>query len=959
MAQAHRIKTDPAVMRAGVFRFLNRIARESGFWLLAVLAVGMIVALATFNPADPAWTHTAGVVRLHNLGGAPGAWFADTMLYFFGYPAYLLPLGIVFGGWQLFKRGGLLALDGEIVLFRVLGFAVALATACGLAALHLRVIPATLPGEGTAGGLVGIHVGQFLTHAFGFAGGNLFMAALLLAGVMLATGASWLTILDGIGTGTLRLLDWIGGLALAPLRWWGSVAKTKTEAADDGANAAPGESGPTDEGEVAPSKPQPALRRAQEWLVGAGQSVFAASSAWWSTHHPVSKAGPTVTKPSASGTPPLDADVAEEVAATPDSRSGRIEPVLHLPTTEKAPPPPTPVAAVAAVPPPVEETVLETPYLDMLTLLPTMSASPAPTTPPVMPPLPSVQTPWQPGEGFTVHPSPSSPPEPIPPPTPPTELDPQDLDDANWTTPVPIPPIQLPTASMARRVAVPPPVSIPYPLPALALLDPPPPRPDGYSPEALTGMSRQVETQLKSFGIEVNVVAVEPGPVITRFEIDPAPGIKVSQISNLAKDLARGLRVVSVRVVEIIPGKAVIGLEIPNRQRETVYLRGVLESPVYTQSASPLTLALGKDIGGNPVVANLNKMPHLLVAGTTGSGKSVAINAMLLSLLYKASPSEVRLILVDPKMLELSVYEDIPHLLTPVVTDMKEAANALRWCVGEMERRYRLMMTLKVRNIAGFNRKVLDALAAGERLTDPVWKADGSGMPRELPLLQPLPFIVVVIDELADLMMIVGKKVEELIARLAQKARAAGIHLILATQRPSVDVITGLIKANIPTRIAFQVSSRVDSRTILDQMGAEQLLGHGDMLYLPPGTGLPQRVHGAFVDDHEVNRIVDYLRSTGAPDYVDEVLAEPGGENSENGSVSEGDGRSGESDPLYDEAVRIVTESRRASVSGVQRRLRIGYNRAARLVETMETAGVVGRVQSNGSREVLAPPPRM
>jgi S-DNA-T family DNA segregation ATPase FtsK/SpoIIIE len=510
---------------------------------------------------------------------------------------------------------------------------------------------------------------------------------------------------------------------------------------------------------------------------------------------------------------------------------------------------------------------------------------------------------------------------------------------------------------MVRRVASPAPVA-PYPLPPLDLLDPPSTSAAGYSPETLDHMSRRVEILLRHFGIAVKVVAVEPGPVITRFEIEPAPGVKVSQISNLAKDLARGLSVISVRVVEIIPGKPVVGLEIPNQQREIVYLREVLESPIYTQSASPLTLALGKDIGGNPVVANLAKMPHLLVAGTTGSGKSVAINAMLLSLLYKASPQEVRLILVDPKMLELSMYEDIPHLLTPVVTDMKEAANALRWCVVEMDRRYRLMATLKVRNIAGFNRKLADAQAAGESITDPFWKpGEGEGgVAGAIPVLEPLPFIVVVIDELADMMMIVGKKVEELIARLAQKARASGIHLILATQRPSVDVITGLIKANIPTRIAFQVSSRVDSRTILDQMGAEQLLGHGDMLYLPPGTGLPQRVHGAFVDDHEVPRVVDFLRQTGVPDYIDDVLAEPR-EETDGMEDADGGGRGGESDPLYDEAVRIVTESRRASVSGVQRRLRIGYNRAARLVEEMETAGVVGPVQTNGSREVLAPPP--
>ena len=949
MAQAHRIKTDPAVMRAGVFRFLNRIVRESGFWLLAALALGMIAALATFNPADPAWTHTASVARLHNLGGVPGAWFSDMMLYFFGYPAYLLPLGIVFGGWRLFKRGGLLALDGEIVLFRILGFAVALATTCGLAALHLRVIPATLPGDSSAGGLVGVHIGQFLIHAFGFNGGNLFMAALLLAGVVLATGASWLTILDGIGAGTLRLLDWIGSLALAPLRWLGPAAKTRT--ADDGDSAALSEPDPA---VATPLASQPALLRAREWLIGAGRSALAAASAWWIARRMTEESSSPAPEPPNSGSAPLDAGVAESAAASTGSRSGRIEPVLSLPMAENAPSPPL---AAAAVPQPIGEAVLEAPYLDMLTLLPTLAAPPpvippAPVAPRVMPPLPSVQTPWQPGEGFAVHPPASLPPDGTVSKTEPEEVDPSDLDDANWTLPIP------PPAVMTRRVAAPPPAPIPYPLPPLDLLDPPPLRPDGYSTEALTTMSRQVEVQLKSFGIEVKVVAVEPGPVITRFEIDPAPGVKVSQISNLAKDLARGLLVISVRVVEIIPGKSVIGLEIPNRQREIVYLREVLESPVYTQSASPLTLTLGKDIGGNPVVANLNKMPHLLVAGTTGSGKSVAINAMLLSLLYKATPSEVRLILVDPKMLELSVYEDIPHLLTPVVTDMKEAANALRWCVGEMERRYRLMATLKVRNIAGFNRKVLDALAAGEGLTDPFWKPDLAGTPAETPLLQPLPFIVVVIDELADMMMIVGKKVEELIARLAQKARAAGIHLILATQRPSVDVITGLIKANIPTRVAFQVSSRVDSRTILDQMGAEQLLGHGDMLYLPPGAGLPQRMHGAFVDDHEVNRVVDYLRQTGAPDYIDEVLAESA-ESGENGGASEGEGRGGESDPLYDEAVRIVTESRRASVSGVQRRLRIGYNRAARLVETMENAGVVGPVQTNGSREVLAPPPRV
>ncbi len=468
-------------------------------------------------------------------------------------------------------------------------------------------------------------------------------------------------------------------------------------------------------------------------------------------------------------------------------------------------------------------------------------------------------------------------------------------------------------------------------LPSLSLLDEATPSKYRMSEEALQAMSRLVESKLKDFGVEVQVVEVHPGPVITRYELQPAAGVKVSQITNLAKDLARSLSAISVRVVEVIPGKTTVGLEIPNEQREIVRLSENLKASEFADAKAPLTLALGKDISGQPAVADLAKMPHLLVAGTTGAGKSVALNAMILSLLYNATPREVRLILIDPKMLELSVYDGIPHLLTPVVTDMKEAANALRWCVHEMDQRYRLMAALKVRNIAGFNRKVEEAKAAGKPLLDPLHPADS-----ELPAqeLQPLPYIVVVVDELADMMMVVGKKVEELIARLAQKARASGIHLILATQRPSVDVLTGLIKSNIPTRIAFQVSSRVDSRTILDQMGAEQLLGHGDMLFLPPGTAVPIRIHGAFVDDHEVHKVVDSLKQTSRPQYVDEILnglpeAEAGG--------GAGGGDDTEADPLYDQAVRIVTETRRASVSGIQRRLKIGYNRAARMVEP--TAG--------------------
>ncbi|TIC87018.1 DNA translocase FtsK [Crenobacter intestini] len=485
-------------------------------------------------------------------------------------------------------------------------------------------------------------------------------------------------------------------------------------------------------------------------------------------------------------------------------------------------------------------------------------------------------------------------------------------------------------------------------LPALTLLEPAKAQQDPVSPDTVEFNSRLIERKLADFGVEVKVVAAYPGPVITRYEIEPAVGVKGAQIVNLMKDLARALSLVSIRVVETIPGKTHMGLELPNPKRQIVRLSEIVGSGLYQDNASKLTMAMGKDIAGQPVIADLAKMPHMLVAGTTGSGKSVAINAMILSLLYKATPKEVRLIMVDPKMLELSIYEDIPHLLAPVVTDMKHAANALNWCVAEMEKRYRLMSKLGVRNLAGYNQKIREAEKAGEKIPNPF-----SLTPETPEPLDTLPLIVVVIDELADLMMVAGKKIEELIARLAQKARAAGIHLILATQRPSVDVITGLIKANIPTRVAFQVSSKIDSRTILDQMGAEALLGMGDMLFLPPGTGYPNRVHGAFVADEEVHHVVEYLKSTGAPDYVEGILT--GGCDGETGDAAGGAAPDGEADALYDEAVAIVMKTRKASISSVQRHLRIGYNRAARLIEQMEAAGIVSAMETNGNRTVLVP----
>jgi S-DNA-T family DNA segregation ATPase FtsK/SpoIIIE len=494
-------------------------------------------------------------------------------------------------------------------------------------------------------------------------------------------------------------------------------------------------------------------------------------------------------------------------------------------------------------------------------------------------------------------------------------------------------------------------------LPDLSLLDPPePPSDKGFSQDELTEMGDLLVRRLGEFGVEAEIVAINPGPVVTRFEIDPAPGVKVSRITNLAKDLARSLAVISVRVVEVIPGKSTVGIEIPNQYREMVRLSQILGSDAYTKDPSVLSLALGHDISGQSVCANLAKMPHLLVAGTTGSGKSVGVNAMILSMLYKARPDDLRLILVDPKMLELSIYEGIPHLLAPVVTDMKDAANALRWCVGEMERRYKLMAALGVRNLEGFNQKIREHEERGEPILDPTFVPSGFDPNEAAPELKAMPFIVVVIDEFADMMMIVGKKVDQLIARLAQKARAAGIHLILATQRPSVDVITGLIKANVPSRISFQVSSKIDSRTVLDQGGAEQLLGHGDMLYLPAGKPVPVRVHGAFVDDHEVHNVVNFWKVQGEPAYEEAILnAQSAGDGEAQGSLLDGDD---EADPLYDEAVAFVTETRRASISAVQRKLKIGYNRAARMIEAMEAAGVVSEMGSNGSREVLAPGPR-
>jgi len=805
---------------------LLRGLREGILYLSGAVALYLLVALLTYHPADPGWSHLGSNSTIANSGGRAGAWFADIFLYLFGITAYLVPLLIAYGGWLLFRGRTRLLPNGNRLqqTLRGSGFLLTLVSGASLAHLHMDPTLLTLPLR--AGGVLGGEFAELLANNFSLVGATLFLLALFLSGVTLFTGISWFKLLDQVGEITLQLLALLQDRLLLlrerlhDLAHWFAAGGVVEEA-------------PIASPKRPKARPRPPRRDADETQVideAADEEVLDGEL---TTAEPKPRRRPIIALPFSIGRRDGEDRDAESAVSGSDQR---------------------PSAARQRRPTPVSQpTYTGLPSLDLLN---------------------AVRAPEHP-----------------------------------------------------------------------------------ISPEMLEEVSRLVEAKLADFNISVEVETVQPGPVITRFEIQPAPGVKVSQISNLSKDLARALMAGRVRVVEVIPGKTTMGLEIPNERREIVYFADCLNSDAYREAKSPLTLALGKDIAGNPVVADLAKMPHLLVAGTTGSGKSVAVNAMILSLLYNATPREVRLIMVDPKMLELSIYEGIPHLLAPVVTDMKDAANALAWCVAEMERRYKLMAALGVRNIAGYNRKVSEAVAAGDPLIDPHWRDDPTDPDAAPPLLDELPYLVVIVDELADLMMVVGKKIEELIARLAQKARAAGIHLILATQRPSVDVITGLIKANIPTRIAFQVSSRVDSRTILDQMGAETLLGHGDMLYLPPGQGAPKRVHGAFVDDDEVHNVVEDLKQRGQPDYIDDVLNGPSDTSDPLVSAVTSGLNGDESDPLYDEAIRVVVETRRASTSGVQRRLKVGYNRAARMIEDMERDGIVGPLQSNGSREVLAPPP--
>lgn len=845
--------------------YVRQGAREGALILLIAMCVFLFMALLTHHPDDPGFVTTGNHTLVKNYGGKAGAWSSDVLLYFFGYVAYLFPLLIAYRASIIFKyRRQSKGFHWPMFTIRLIGFVLTLLGATGLLSLY-----AVAGLDDPSGGIIGQEFSQWMLFSFNLSGSTLLLVSMLLFGLTIFTGISWLGLMDRTGGITLNLLRFIRKKSL---NIWDRTQDKRAKNIEF----------------------KQALSDRNDYKI------------------------PTVSTPA----PQINIKTSDPKAKSSRFKLSKLSPLnlfkgklnknSHAEATEKRLEPGIDITRSSGQ----DNSVGDAPIMIKAgTLTQKGSTTELPANVASKP-------------GIKISPF---------------------VKKSKQNT-------RLENEKQGSLF-----LASEGPLPSISLLDLAETNSKlGYSKEMLEHLSRLLEEKLADFGVKAEVVEVNPGPVITRFEIQPAPGVKVSKISNLAKDLARSLAVLSVRVVEVIPGKSVVGIEIPNEHREIVRFRSVLQSKEYDDAESPVTLALGNDIAGDPVVVNLAKMPHLLVAGTTGSGKSVGVNSMILSMLFKAQPDEVRFIMVDPKMLELSIYDGIPHLLTPVVTDMKEAANALRWCVAEMERRYKLMAQLGVRNVAGFNRKVKEAQVKGEPLLDPLWQPDLHVLDEEQhrPELITLPFIVVIIDEFADMMMIVGKKVEELIARIAQKARAAGIHLILATQRPSVDVITGLIKANVPTRISFQVSSKIDSRTVLDQGGAEQLLGHGDMLYMPPGTSVPIRVHGAFVDDHEVHKVVDDWKQRGQPNYLEDVLS--GGDSSDpavaafndDGSVS-----SNEQDALFDEAIAFVTETRRASISSVQRKLKVGYNRAANLVEAMEQAGVVSSAGHNGSREVLAPPP--
>ena len=921
---------------------------EAGMIIACVFAFFLLLALASFHPGDPGWSQAGLQLDVHNWVGATGAWVADLLLFSFGFLAYLLPFGSAFLGWFLFQHiKELDEFDYLTIGLRIIGGLLMALGATGIASINFDDIY-----NFSAGGFVGDVISSALVPYFNTAGTILLLLCFFCTGFTLLTGISWLTIIDRLGEGTL----WLGRKTLSAPQSLLAFEMPRLALANKSSEQENNDSAELDitsmRAEPLASADQQKQPQVRNEAPTRSEPTFGINDLDDEPPFYTYEGGQTAqatTQPSQNDTDsdealesPADSDTVEsEPKKSAFSLSGMRNAVTGGFKDKVG-------LGKSSQDDPVQSKdennqdehkgqAQQSPHINFDDLEEFEEDLPYETGTKPVARANDI-------ERSVEDDAPSA--EPLQPSSAQSQVSGQNAGQSFTPAALGAKPVK------ARAGEIDP--DLP-PMPSFDLLERADKHENPLTPEEIEGISRLVEEKLADFNIEATVVGVFPGPVITRFELDLAPGVKVSKITGLSKDLARAMSAISVRVVEVIPGKSVIGLELPNKKREMVRLSEVISCDTFQSNKSPLTMVLGADISGKPVVVDLAKMPHLLVAGTTGSGKSVGVNVMILSLLYKSKPEDVRMIMIDPKMLELSVYEGIPHLLAEVVTDMKEAANALRWCVGEMERRYRLMSALGVRNLKGYNAKVEEAIANGTPIKDPLWKNEES-MDAEAPDLAKLPAIVVVVDEFADMMMIVGKKVEELIARIAQKARAAGIHLILATQRPSVDVITGLIKANIPTRIAFQVSSKIDSRTILDQQGAETLLGMGDMLYLPPGSPVPTRVHGAFVDDHEVHAVVADWQKRGEPEYIDEIL---------NGEASaevllpgeQPEGADQEFDAFYDEAVAFVTETRRASVSSVQRKFRIGYNRAARLVEQMEMSGVVSAQGHNGNREVLAPPP--
>ncbi len=981
--------------------------KECCFIVGVLSSVLLAVALFTFSPADPSWSQTAWGGEINNAGGLFGAWLADTLFFTFGSLAYPLPILIAAGAWVICrKRSADEPIDLMLWGTRLLGLTILILTSCGLADINFDDI-----WYFSSGGVIGDVLSSLALPTLNILGTTLVLLFLWGAGFTLFTGISWLNIVEWVGERTLSSIGAVANM----LR--GSKQETLEPQLDDFIEdkvvQRSSEHEPDEEllphltaYDVEEPKAEAALHEYPIYVPQAKQesSVVKTDENLAKPTAPSVIAEPVNVQPDlpkaldSHNVDPLvdrtkqlnvtieeleaaaqqaddwvtEEQPAQPVSQEPDSDALQNEPeyseyaqyaAKHNKQAQQTP----------AKPQPFEEPIIDTAVLDDISeqtepsqhIEPTISdfdvlddedeyvepqqatfESPAQTNLPPQHVQPATETAAEPAFTAAIEPAPIVEAE---------EVVQGDQDVAAFQDMVSD--AQAKVAATQNPFLMKQEENLPVPeepLPTLELLYHPEKRENFIDREALEQVARLVESKLADYKIKADVVGIYPGPVITRFELDLAPGVKVSRISGLSMDLARALSAMAVRVVEVIPGKPYVGLELPNISRQTVFLSDVVSSQHFQEAKSPTTVVLGQDIAGEAVIADIAKMPHVLVAGTTGSGKSVGVNVMILSMLYKASPEDLRFIMIDPKMLELSIYEGIPHLLAEVVTDMKDASNALRWCVGEMERRYKLMSALGVRNVKGFNEKLKMAAEAGHPIHDPFWQ-EGDSMDTEPPLLEKLPYIVVVVDEFADLMMVVGKKVEELIARLAQKARAAGIHLILATQRPSVDVITGLIKANIPTRVAFTVSTKTDSRTILDQGGAESLLGMGDMLYLPPGSSHTTRVHGAFASDDDVHAVVNNWKARGKPNYIDEIISgEQGPESLLPGEQMEADE---DVDPLFDQVVEHVVQSRRGSVSGVQRRFKIGYNRAARIVEQLEAQGIVSAPGHNGNREVLAPAP--